>query len=300
METVLCKAIDSLFTCILYAQLKGNGPRKPAKPEMEPNFYRLSILPTYEMARRDAYHNLRFASCPSAAKPRGDLEGGHTIRAHRAGVDRQTLGPCIALPFLMPKPPENSYSHGECNTGAVISPPTDPSGIEGFMMSVHATSLNDTTPPQAVPTSNVVIPHNTSALTKQLSSSDKNVQLHAAVLPYGSNPTTRHGASLTMTDSKRVPVYAACQGGFNAAHGSLSLEDSKQQRVLCTATSFGMQHHVPAANQLAASSDFPMVCDDVSDAALTMMVTALEGTDIQDEDDDFAHILFDLADGQTL
>lgn len=82
---------------------KGTGPRRPAKPELEPNFYRMSLLPTYEMAKNQTNYAMRYPCSPMPPQSHAFLAPSATPIP--APGPARPISTRPGLEFIYPKPP---------------------------------------------------------------------------------------------------------------------------------------------------------------------------------------------------
>jgi hypothetical protein len=305
---------------------------------MEPNFYRLCLLPTYEMATRDAYQAMYYASCTKAI---GGMMTEQVSCTNQAGSRKPTLALPSSLPLLMPKAPSDSSTLGAIHGGAACSPPSNPTGLCGLMMRPHARSIDSESLQKAAPTFDEVLSYSTSPL--------KNPQDHSAVIsrpgsPFVSPvptcprlPTSSHFASSTSTTTRRVSS-ASGSSGSTCHEGSVNAlarpretqfgpstlsqrEANMQQFAVCpldagislpktvprcvSQDALGetdtkqLQYHPIVANPLALLSAPATFLVEACNAALAQGENGLEGDATQGDDEDFAHILYELAHGHT-
>jgi hypothetical protein len=301
---------------------------------MEPNFYRLSLLPTYEMATRDAYHALYYASCPPATVATG-------------GTGKQTLALPCSLPPLMPKPSSDSSTLGAIHGGAAGSAPRSHNGLCGLMLRPHARSVTTDSPQQATPKSDVALSYTTPTFENPLDQSaiisQPGSPVIAPVPPRPTLPTSSQLASSTSTTTRRVSTASSNSSGYCGYQGDVPALDSSRETRLGPSTSSKkqanllysamcpkdadlslpqtvprcvsqnalgpagttlfakhLQHHTTVANPLAFIPTPATFLVEASKAAVALVENALEGDGTQgDDDDDFAHILFELAHGHT-
>lgn len=313
---------------------------------MEPNFYRLCLLPTYEMATRDAYQALYYASCTPATVAAAGMTTEQANCARQAGSGKQTLALPCSLPPLMPKPPSDRSTLGAILGGSAGSPPANPNGLYGLMLPPHARSMVSDSPQHAEPTSDVVLSYSTPSF--------KNPQAQSAIIsnpgspvvspvpPCPPLPTSSQLASSTSTIIRRISA-ASSSSGFSAHQGNVPALDTPletqfgpstlsqkqagmQHFAICptdaglslpqtvprcvsqnalgatetTAASKQLQRHPIVANPLASIPAPATFLVEPSNAAVALVVeSALQEDATQGDDEDFAHILFELAHGHT-
>lgn len=110
---------------------KGTGPRRPAKPELEPNFYRMSVLPTYDMAKNQTNYAMRYPCPPprhAPAPPATLIPAPAPAPAHPPGTPRAPAQlvdttPRLQVIYPKPPPPPPPPPFGQCGLFALMMRP---------------------------------------------------------------------------------------------------------------------------------------------------------------------------------